>query len=288
MLLDKLITNYAATEKFPLSIHSQYPQVPTPIHRHDFVELCFVASGSGLHVCGDHRTTVSRGDVYVIPRGSFHEYRECSPDFDVINILYIPELVPMPRLDITRLPGWEAFYLCKGDDSPRFKLAEEDFSPVLALVRELEEENRTRYPGHLFNMLGIFMHLLGKLVRLYSRNAGKAASYSPGTADAIAYLNRNFAAKVSIEKLCSVACMSKAALMRNFFRNTGTTPRQYQLNLRIAEAAVLLRSGTDTLEEIAIRTGFSDTNYFGRQFKRITGLSPAAYRKQFRTPPCSR
>ena len=288
MLLDKLITNYAATEKFPLSIHSQYPQVPTPVHRHDFVELCFVASGSGLHVRGDERTIVSRGDVYVIPRGSFHEYRECSPDFDVINILYIPELVPMPQLDITRLPGWEAFYLCKGDASPRFKLAEEDFAGVLALVRELEEENRTRYPGHLFNMLGIFMHLLGKLVRLYSRNAGKSASYSPGTADAIAYLNRNFAAKVSIEKLCSVACMSKAALMRNFFRSTGTTPRQYQLGLRIAEAAVLLRSGTDTLEEIAIQTGFSDTNYFGRQFKRITGLSPAAYRKQFRTPPCSR
>ena len=57
MLLNKLITNYAATEKFPLSIHSQYPQAPTPVHRHDFVELCFVASGSGLHVCGDHRTT---------------------------------------------------------------------------------------------------------------------------------------------------------------------------------------------------------------------------------------
>lgn len=289
MLRSKLIKTYAATERFPLSISSMYPQVPTPAHRHDFVELCLVASGSGVHEAGGDRTIVSRGDIYVIPRSAFHQYGECSPDFDVVNILYVPELIPMPKLDITRLPGYEAFCLCgepaEKQKIPYFTLPEEDFAGILALARELEEENRTRNPGHLFNMLGIFMHLLGKLIRLCSRNPGAADTYSPGAADAIAYLNRNFLEKVSISKLCSVSCMSKAALLRNFFRDTGTTPRQYQLQLKIAEATVLLRSTSKPLNEIAALSGFSDSNYFGRQFKRLTGLPPGAFRKQFRDTP---
>ena len=77
--------------------------------------------------------------------------------------------------------------------------------------------------------------------------------------------------------------MSKAALMQNFVRASGTTPLQYQLRLRIAEAVILLRSTDKTLGEIAVETGFSDTNYFGRQFKRITGSSPGEYRKKCRS-----
>ncbi|MBQ6599832.1 MAG: helix-turn-helix domain-containing protein, partial [Lentisphaeria bacterium] len=264
MLTNKFMKTYAATEKFPLSIHSEFPQQPTPMHRHDFVEMCFVASGSGRHEADGVTDTVAAKDVYIIPRGVFHEYRDCSPDFDVVNILYVPELIPLPPLDITRLPGYEAFYLCKGREIPRFTLPDGDFACVLALVRELEEENRTREPGHLFSMLGIFMHLLGKLIRIYSREAHLAGGYSRNAADAVAYINRNFASKVSISKLCEVACMSKAALMRNFFRNTGMTPLQYQLRQRIAEAAVLLRSTDKPLNEIAVTTGFSDGNYFGR------------------------
>ena len=87
--------------------------------------------------------------------------------------------------------------------------------------------------------------------------------------------------KISIAKLCSIAGMSKAALMQNFHKATGTTPLQYQLQLKIAEAVILLRSTSKSISEIAMETGFSDTNYFGRQFKRITGSSPGAYRKLF-------
>ena len=75
--------------------------------------------------------------------------------------------------------------------------------------------------------------------------------------------------------------MSKATLMRNFYRATGTTPLQYQMRLRIAEAAMLLRDTEKTLTDIAFEVGFCDSNYFGRQFKRFAASAPGEYRKKY-------
>ena len=283
---NKYIKSYLASEKFPLSTKQAYPQVDTPWHKHDFIELCITAAGSGVHQVDGEEKMLSRGDVFVIPRGMFHQYSQCSKDFDIINILYVPELIPMPLLDATYIPGYEKFYLCrnlKDGEYPFMHLSEKDTAPVVDIAKDLIRESSTPHPGHIFNSLGIFMHLLGKLLKHFSADAAETENYYLSTADVVSYLNSHYDQKVSIAKLCAIAGMSKAALMQNFARSTGTTPLQYQLNLRIAEAVILLRSTNKSISEIAMETGFSDTNYFGRQFKRITGSSPGEYRKKSRS-----
>lgn len=282
---NKYIKQYLAAEKFPLSGHLVDPQKNTPWHDHDFIELCLVVSGEGLHQVDGFEKTVSRGDVYVIPRGMFHQYSQCSKDFGLINILYVPELLPLPLLDAIYIPGCEKFYLCRNlpeGEYPQMHLEEENLQPLLAVVQDFLQENSTRRPGFVFDSLGIFMHLLGKLLKYYSSNISETENYYLNTADAVSYLNHHYGEKVSIAKLCQISGMSKAALMQNFARTTGTTPLQYQLQQRIAEAVILLRSTNQSIAEIAIKTGFSDTNYFGRQFKRITGISPGKYRAKNR------
>ena len=279
---NKYIRSYLDTEKFPLSTQQVYPQKNTPWHQHDFIELCIASSGSGLHQTDHEEKIIRRGDVYVIPRGMFHQYSQCSEDFDIINILYVPELIPMPLLDATYIPGYEKFYLCKNlqpGEFPFMHLEEKNIAPVIDIAKEMIRESRTTHPGHIFNTLGIFMHLLGKLLKHFASDAAETENYYLSTADVVSYLNTHYDKKISIAKLCSIAGMSKAALMQNFHKATGTTPLQYQLQLKIAEAVILLRSTSKSISEIAMETGFSDTNYFGRQFKRITGSSPGSYRK---------
>ena len=74
--------------------------------------------------------------------------------------------------------------------------------------------------------------------------------------------------------------MSRSALMRLFTHTVGVAPIQYQQQLRISEAMQLLQMTGKSLGEIAFELGFSDSNYFGRQFKKITGSSPNEYRKK--------
>ncbi len=269
-------------ENFPLSIYLSDPQEATSVHQHDFVELALVLKGTGRHEGEGIDCIVSRGDILVIPRGCRHRYFDVAPDFAVMNILFLPESLPLPRLDIALLPGFSALFSGKALDNQPYVFFHSDRVEtefLLEAAQELYRESEERTPGCHFIILGLFMTLLGKLVRIYSKGNKLSGKLYISTAGVIAWLNHHYRESVRIDELCRIAGMSRASLMRNFRRSTGTTPLKYQLSLRIAEAVQLLRTTPYSLAEIASRTGFDDANYFGRCFRKIAGTAPGIFRK---------
>ncbi|NMM36740.1 MAG: AraC family transcriptional regulator [Glaciimonas sp.] len=81
----------------------------------------------------------------------------------------------------------------------------------------------------------------------------------------------------SLAELAKVAGMSRYQLIRAFRASTGMTPHVYQLNLRINQARVWLRSGEE-MADIAYRLGFADQSHFQRVFKAYAGVTPGLYR----------
>ena len=67
--------------------------------------------------------------------------------------------------------------------------------------------------------------------------------------------------------------------MRVFRRATGQTPIDYLIRLRIQKAMEWLAGTSLSVTDIALKTGFDDSNYFTRQFRKATGETPTAYRK---------
>ena len=65
-----------------------------------------------------------------------------------------------------------------------------------------------------------------------------------------------------------------------FHKETGAVLSAYVTEKRIAAAKRLLLTTDLSLEEIGERTGFSNSTYFHRQFKKITGSTPSVYRKE--------
>ena len=53
----------------------------------------------------------------------------------------------------------------------------------------------------------------------------------------------------------------------------------YLIRLRIQKATELLADGELRIGEVVLACGFNDSNYFTRQFWRVTGRSPREYRK---------
>ncbi|MFG1604920.1 helix-turn-helix transcriptional regulator [Actinoplanes sp. NPDC049265] len=83
---------------------------------------------------------------------------------------------------------------------------------------------------------------------------------------------------VSLAELAAAAGLSRFHLLRLFKQHTGETPAQFHLRLRLDRARRLLRTGTASVSEIAVRCGFADSSHFARAFRRATGVSPTSYR----------
>ena len=95
------------------------------------------------------------------------------------------------------------------------------------------------------------------------------------------YLDRNYAEKISLDGLASMFFINKFYLARSFKEQYGDPVIAYLLNIRITEAKKRLRFSDDTINSIAFQCGFTDANYFVRQFKKIEGVSPGEYRKKW-------
>ena len=59
----------------------------------------------------------------------------------------------------------------------------------------------------------------------------------------------------------------------------GTSPIDYLLRRRVTESCEMMRDPSLNLTQVASHAGFSDSNYFSRQFKRVMGQSPREYRQ---------
>ena len=75
--------------------------------------------------------------------------------------------------------------------------------------------------------------------------------------------------------------MSKYYLCRDFKRHTGETVFQYITKCRMDAATYLLVNSRQSVEQIALKCGFSEVNSFFYAFRKYTRMSPSAYRKQF-------
>lgn len=74
--------------------------------------------------------------------------------------------------------------------------------------------------------------------------------------------------------------LSLRHLERLFKAAQKPTPPQCLHQLRLERARELVLNSNDTAQEIAGKVGFKHENYFSREFKRVYGLPPIAYRKQ--------
>ena len=66
-----------------------------------------------------------------------------------------------------------------------------------------------------------------------------------------------------------------------FHQYTGDNFNNYLDNIRITEAKRLLEESDMKVYEVAEAVGYSNINYFHNKFKKNTGFSPMAYKKQF-------
>ena len=99
-------------------------------------------------------------------------------------------------------------------------------------------------------------------------------------APAIDYIAKNFTRRLRNDEMAKAAGISTVYFRKLFTAAYGISPAAYVQNLRINKAKDMLKSDYGSITDIALSLGYSDIYDFSRVFKRLTGISPAAYAKQ--------
>ena len=89
------------------------------------------------------------------------------------------------------------------------------------------------------------------------------------------FINESDLGEISLELLCDKFHFSKNHFINIFKKELGVTPTKYINDLKIKHAKYLLEVTSDTLEDIAVQSGFRNYSHFYKLFCRESGLSPS-------------
>ncbi len=232
----------------------------------DEFQVVYLSRGEGeFDSRATGRVPVREGDAMLLFPGVWHRYRP------------------------NRSTGWDEQWVGFDGQQAR-RIMRALFSPkqpvlrigpqadLLGLMRSVGEALASPVPGYAQIMAARAMEMLALLRSLMLAQQQEYSRTREQIERARCILLDHAEESIALDALAREVGMSYSAFRRSFARHAGTSPRSYQLEIRINKAKELLRGGTFSVSEIAERLGFTSVYYFSRLFKRRTGRAPSEWR----------
>ncbi len=282
--------NYFHDTDLPLKIYMhEYKSRTDRWHRHqDFYELVIICSG---HACNENEassTMVQAGNVFLFPAGSVHRYREIH-HFWHYNLLFDPALLTPNLPMLKQLPGYRMLFqmppaTSEGSCSQLLSVDESVLARLIAQIEQIRNELALRTPGWQAAACFSFLHFLAYLLRNCVPQTLRPDATIQQIGKIIRMLEEDSKKSYSLQELASEVHMSVSSFRHHFTAVTGVAPGNFLIKLRIKKALLLLCSPA-SITRVAEQAGFQDSNYFARQFRSQTGLTPREFQKTYRETP---
>ncbi|MFV8783108.1 helix-turn-helix domain-containing protein [Microbulbifer sp. SA54] len=270
-ILDHLRENVLTRECYPTAI-GYYPNAAGHAMRrdnHDDYLLLYCEDGKGQVSTADFSSVVQKGDVLILPRGMAHEY--CADHNTPWTIYWCHFRGQLAQAFLDHIGLDQQRPLIGGIAAPALQSS---FKSLMSIAR-------TGYGKKAFvHAANQLRQLLTLLARLQKERRGIDGSFEYELIRG--YMQDNIDQGVSLEELASICNLSKYHFSRKYKELTGYSPLQHFTHLKIEHACALLDSSGLSVGQIAFQLGYDDPLYFSRTFKKITGLSPANYRRSDR------
>ena len=245
-------------------------------HCHSCYELFYMESGECRFLVDERIFDLQAGDFILLPPIALHYTRYVFGPCRRTVILFRPEDVPD---DVRRcMPHPDRFF----SETVVFQVPEAYRTQIADIIRHMETEEKIQDSCspllrrcHLHNLL----LLCSRVSTFLTEPPVDIHTTDQYILQAARYISRFYMNPVTTADIAGAVNFSPNYLSRKFRMATGIGLHEYLVFIRLHHAAQELISTTDSITTIALRCGFSDSNYFKDSFKKRYGMTPRAFRK---------
>lgn len=232
-------------------------------HAHDGARFCFVVAGHYTEANARQAIDCAPSTLTFCPAGETH-YNEFHDQPARVLIVEVPPRW-LDRLEEESISLPHALSACDG--------------VMTGLARRLAHEFQQMDSGASLLLESLSLELLVTAARSTSI---RSDSTTPQWLErAREMIHARFAERLTLDEIAAHAGVHPVHLATVFRRRFRCTVGDYIRDRRIEYASRELATGRTPLALIALDAGFANQGHFSTTFKRITGLTPAAYRKSF-------
>ncbi len=235
------------------------------LHYHDFYELEFVISGSAANVINGMRFELSRGMMFLVRPTDVHRYElEPGEEIRVCTVRFTSAM-----LDSNIVPALAG-------SSPLIADFLESYDFLCALFDETRREYLSR--GEFSDIL--FSGVCERLAIMLCRKTPNTVPSSVNriAAAAVGLINLGYSGRLTVQSAANELGVSPNYLGKVFSESMNMTFVEYLRRVRLIYALNRIINTDDTLQRIALESGFSSQSVFTREFRKYYGRSPTEIR----------
>jgi len=255
-------------------------------NRHDSFEMVYIKKGNAVFEISGCPVSIGPNDIIIIKPEQYHKFivkSKTGCDFIVLSFKFKNE---MDR-DISEVSLEDFLKFVNSQETGAFirlKVSQKN-DIIILLDRILKErannEADSEFLSHLL-VMELFV-LLSRALKMEWESSIKDKKFKLKELinASINFINNNYERDISLADISKYVFLSPGYFTRAFKEETGLSPINYLIKVRIERAKEMLSETNMKASEIAVSVGFSNQQRFNEMFRKITGLSPIQYRKQY-------
>lgn len=277
---DPVLVRYDFSDKAPIIFGCvSHAPMPEPIYdMHLSFELGVVISGSMDRYSDNLRFELQRGGVWLTGMLEPHGRNPLTPDCKVAVFIISPEFFSSTVISHINSRIWEKPFNTSPESRPM--LVDEKFALMAENLLELVEADSSselKEAQIQLTLLEIILHI------------NRIGTFETGNESTPTDLRRlqpafelifNSSNPVSTPEAAALCKLSSSVFAQLFIQATGQSFRKFSLRYRLSQVAAELKNSDLSLDELAVKWGFTDKSHLANRFKENYKTTPTLYRKQ--------
>ncbi len=249
--------------------------VMTDHHCHSCYELFYVESGECRFLINDNFHDLRPGDFILVPPMMLHYTRFLSGACKRTIIFFRDK----DLLEDTRqsIPQSEDFF----SEASIFHVPEAYRGQILKCIKQMTSEEKINdsrsFLIRKMHLQALFL-LCGRVCHFFSDSPVDIHTNDWEILQSAQYISENYTQPITSTDVAKAVGLSPNQLSRRFRKAAGVGLHEYLAFVRLYHAARQLVTTDDSITTIALRCGFSSSNYFKDCFKKKYGVTPRKYR----------